>query len=196
MADRATQTSEAARLARRAVELGGEDAVALYSGGYVLAWAVGELDTGAVFIQRALTLSPNLAEAWICSGWLRINLGEPEVALEHFARAMRLNPLGPLILQTQLGIGYAHFFAGRYDEASSWAENALRIRPNYFVALRIAAASHALAGRLEQAQKIAARIREHDPSYRISDLAHRMWVWRSEYLHRYAGALRKAGLPD
>ena len=70
-------------------------------------------------------LNPNLAEAWTFSGWVRVWLGEPEVAIEHFARAMRLSPLDPLMYLAQSGIAFAHFFAGRYDEASSWAEKAL-----------------------------------------------------------------------
>ena len=66
---------------------------------------------------------------WLFSGWVRIWLGEPEMAIEHFARAMRLSPLDPLIFVAQSGIAVAHFFAGRYDEASSWAEKALREQP-------------------------------------------------------------------
>jgi tetratricopeptide (TPR) repeat protein len=81
MADRAKEMSEIERLARRAVELGSDDAVALYCGGYALAWAHGYLDSGAASIDRARTLNPNLAEAWNCSGWVRINLGEPEGAI-------------------------------------------------------------------------------------------------------------------
>jgi hypothetical protein len=53
----------------------------------------------------------------------------------------------------------ALFYAGRYDEASSWAEKAFREQPNCVPAARIAAASNALVGRLEQAQKAMARLR-------------------------------------
>jgi tetratricopeptide (TPR) repeat protein len=109
---------------------------------------------------------------------------------------MRLNPLDPLIFTAQLGVGTGHFFAGRYDEASSWAEKALRNHPNYFSAARIAAASHALAGRLEQATKTMARLRERDPAFRVSDLTDRIPLCRPEDLNRYAEGLRKAGLPE
>ena len=46
--------------------------------------------------------------------------GEPEEAIKHFARAMRLSPLDPFGWRAQPRRG-AHFFAGRYDEASFWA---------------------------------------------------------------------------
>jgi hypothetical protein len=87
------------RLARRAVALGKDDAGALAWGGLGLALVGRELEDGAVFVDQALTLNPNLATAWHVSALIRLWLGEPEVALEHEARAMRLSPLDPLIGQ-------------------------------------------------------------------------------------------------
>ncbi|HVH83282.1 MAG TPA: adenylate/guanylate cyclase domain-containing protein, partial [Steroidobacteraceae bacterium] len=97
MTDRAEEIAETARLARRAVELGREDAAALSTSGMALAYVVGDLDDGAAFIDRALALNPNLAAAWYYSGWARIWLGEPDSAIEPISRAMRLSPLDPLI---------------------------------------------------------------------------------------------------
>jgi len=196
MVDRVKETAEAVRVARRAVELGKEDAVALSTGGFALAYVVGDLDDGAALLDQALVLNPNLAAAWTFSGWVRIFLGEHEMALEHFARSMRLSPLDPLMYVAQNGIALAHFHAGRYDEASSWAEKALREDPNYLPAVRVLAASSALAGRLEDAQKAMARLREIDPTVRVSDLRDLMPRRRPEDVARYAEGLRKAGLPD
>lgn len=196
MTDRMKETFEAARLARRAVELGKEDAVALSTGGFALAYVVGHFDDGAAFIDRALALNPNLAAAWTFSGWVRVYLGEHEMALEHFARSMRLSPLDPFMYVTQNGIAVAHFCIGRDDEASSWAEKALLESPNYYLALRVLAASSALGGRLGDAQKAVARLREMDPSSRVSDLKDLTPLRRPEDIARYAEGLRKAGLPE
>jgi TolB-like protein len=117
IADRETEIAEAARLARQAVELDKDDAVALTWGGFALAYVVRELDSGVAFIDRALMLNPNLAAAWIASGWVRTWLGKPDLAIEHLARAMRLSPLDPLTNRTRTATANAHFFAGRYDEA-------------------------------------------------------------------------------
>ena len=46
-------------------------------------------------IDRALMLNPNFAAAWFLGGFLRVWRGEPDGAIEHFARAMRLSPLDP-----------------------------------------------------------------------------------------------------
>jgi TolB-like protein len=196
MTDRVNETSEADRLARRAAEVGRDDAVALARAGFALAYVVHDLDGGVALIDRALLLSPNLAEVLHFSGWARIYLGDPEVAIEHFACAMRLSPLDPSIFTMQMGTAFAHFFAGRYDNASSWAEKALREKPNYHPALRIAAASNALAGRLKEAQTAIALSRRLNSTPHISNLKNQIPLRRPEDLARYAEGLRKAGLPE
>ena len=197
MADREEEIAETVRLARRAVELDKDDAVALSCGGFALAYVAGELDAGVAFIDRALLLNPNLATAWIVSGWVRVWLGEPEVAIEHLARATRLSPLDPLTNRTRTTTAHAHFFAGRYDEASSWAAMALREWPDYQTALRIAAASYALAGRAEDAKSARERLQKLDPQLRISNLEDELGPYhRPQDVVRYVEGLRAAGLPD
>jgi TolB-like protein len=125
MTERGQEIAETARLARRAVELGPDDAVALSRGAHALCFVVGDLNAATAFIDRALVLNPNLVGAWYASGWIRVYLGEPEIAIKHFAHAMRLSPLDPHMIAMQAGTAFAHFLAGRYDEASSWADMAL-----------------------------------------------------------------------
>jgi TolB-like protein/DNA-binding SARP family transcriptional activator/Tfp pilus assembly protein PilF len=195
--DPTREIAETERLARRAVELDKDDAVALSYGGFSLAYVVGELDAGVAFIDRALLLNPNLATAWIVSGWVRVWLGQPEVAIEHLARAMRLSPLDPLTNRTRTTTAHAHFFAGRYVEASSWAATALREWPDFQTALRIAAASYALAGRLDEARNARARLQKLDPKLRLSNLADELGPYaRPEDVARYMDGLRAARLPD
>ena len=55
--------------------------------------STGDVDGGIALIDRALVLNPNLAAAWFLGGFLRIWHGEPDEAIERFARAMRLSPL-------------------------------------------------------------------------------------------------------
>jgi TolB-like protein len=196
MTDRGLEIAEAARLGRRAVELGGDDAAALCWGGFALAYVAHELDDGIAYLDRALVLNPNLAASWYVSAWLSVFFGEPEDAIERLARAIRLSPLDPLICRMHAGIAYAHFFAGRYDEASSWAEKAVRSRPTWLTAVRGAAASHALAGRFDEARKYMARMRDLDPALCLSNLKELLPLRRAEDFAKWAEALRKAGLPE
>jgi tetratricopeptide (TPR) repeat protein len=109
---------------------------------------------------------------------------------------MRLNPLDPRMSAMRCGTAYAHFLLGRYDEAASWAAMALQDNPDYQPGLRIAAASNAMAGRLEQAHKAVARLRQLNPALRVSNLKDMRGPYRAEDLSRYEEGLRQAGLPE
>ena len=197
ISDTANEIAEVTRLAQRAVELGKDDAIALAASGWALAYVVRDLEVGAALIDRALVLNSNLAEAWFYGGWVKNWLGEPEAAIERFARAMRLSPLDPWVTGMRAGTAHAHFFLGRYDEAASWAAMALQDNPDYQPGLRIAAASNAMAGRPEQAHKAMARLRQLNPALRVSNLKDVLGPYRrAEDLSRYEEGLRQAGLPE
>jgi len=181
---------------RTAARLGFDDAVALCEAGFALAFVVGQLEDGAALIDRALTLNPNLAAAWRFSGYVRVFLGQPDLAIEHLQRALRLSPLDPLIFIVQNGIVLAHFFARRYDEALSWALTTLRQNPNYAAALIMAAVSGALAGREDETRKAVARLRELNPDVRLSNFEG-VWPLRlAEDLAAFDKGLHLTGLPD
>src|SRR5262245_1202216 len=192
------EVAEAARLARRAAKVGKNDAVALAFAGLALGYVVGDLEGAVALVDRALVLNANLATAWYASGTVRaFRGGEPDVAVEHLQRAMRLSPRDPFMFTMQGVTAFAHFFAGRYDEASSWAEKAFWERPDVGRTLRITAASHALAGRMEEAHKAIDRALELDPHMRVSNLGDRIGFFRrAEDRAKYVDALRKAGLPE
>ncbi|HEY0524248.1 MAG TPA: winged helix-turn-helix domain-containing tetratricopeptide repeat protein [Stellaceae bacterium] len=196
MADPSREIAEAARLARRAVELGGDDAIALTRSGHALGHFAGDLDGGIALIDRALVLNPNLASAWFLGGFLRAWNGETDGAVEHFSRAMRLSPLDPEMYRMQAGMAVAHLFAGRFDAASSWAEKSFRHLPSFLMAVSIIAASHALASRPDEAQRAMSQLRRLDPGLRISNLADWLPIRRPEDLATFADGLRRAGLRE
>ncbi len=196
MIDPKREAVEGARLARRAVELGRDDAVALSRGGHALAHFTGDLDGGIAFHDRAVMLNPNLAAAWFLGGFLRVWHGEPDGAIEHFARAMRLSPVDPETYRMQAGMAAAHLFAGRFDAASSLADKAFSDLPSFLLVAGVAAASHALAGRTEEGHRAMAHLRKLDPLLRISNLREWLPIQRAEDLATFADGLRRAGLPE
>jgi adenylate cyclase len=198
LADPEREIADGVRLARHAVALGKDDPTALWSGGQSLASLGGEHETGAAYVERALTLNPNLAAAWSASGWVRIYLGEPADAIERFAQAIRLSPLDPLAYVACAGMGFAYLFAGRYDEAVSWARKASHEQPDWAGSWRVAAIAYALSDRIMEAREAMARLREIDPGLRLSNHLARLAppFRRSEDLARFTEGLRKAGLPE
>jgi len=196
MTDRETEIADGARLARRAVELGKDDAIALARSGHALAHLVGDVDGGIALADRALVLNPNLAAAWFLGGFLRIWHGEQDEAIERFTRAMRLSPLDSEMYRMQAGTAMAHLLAGRFDAASSWAEKALSDLPSFLIAVAIVAASHALAGRTSEAQQAMNHLRRLEPRLRISGIQDWLPFKRPEDLATFADGLRRAGLPE
>jgi hypothetical protein len=194
--DRLQETAEAERLARLAAEFGKDDAVALSTAGIALAFVVGNLDDGSALIDRALVLNPNLAWAWAWGSWVKIWLGEPDGATERAARAVRLSPSDPEVLfLMQTATAYSHFLVGRYTEALSSAQTAIRQRP-VFLSICAAAASGALAGRLGEAQEAMVHLRQVEPGLRLSNLKSLFPFRRMDDFDRWTAGLREAGLPE
>lgn len=196
MVDRPREIAEGVRLARLAVELGRDDAVALTRAGHALSHFTGDLDAGIALIDRAMQLNPNLASAWFLGGFLRALNGETSSALEHFTHAARLSPLDPEMFRVQVGMALAHFFAGDFDAAVTWAERASGNLPGLLVAAAVTAASHALAGRTDHARLAKERLLTLDPSARVGDLKEWLHIHRPEDLARFAEGLRLAGIPE
>jgi TolB-like protein/class 3 adenylate cyclase/tetratricopeptide (TPR) repeat protein len=187
---------EAARLARRAAELGKDDAVALGTAGLALSFFIGLHEDGKALTDRAISLNPNLAMTWLWSGWVRVWLGETETAIERVRRALRLSPNDPHSYSMFSALAFAHFFAGRNEEAVSWAAMAVREKSNLLITLTIAAASSALAGRPREAASALAQMRQLQPTLRMNNLQNLFPVRRPEDFAKLAEGMRRAGLPE
>ena len=193
--DREREAAETEKLARRAADLGKDDAVALSAAGFALVIVVGELEYGDTLIDRALALNPNLAWGWHFSGLAKAFLGQPEIAIERASRAMRLSPQDPQQFGMKIAMAWAHFFACRYEEALTWAQAAIREQSNFFMATCVAAASAALAGKTEEAAKAMIRLRELNPTLCVSNLKSFVPIYRAQDFQRLAAGLEKAGMP-
>lgn len=196
MNDRTQEIAEGARLARLAVELGRDDAVALTRGGHALGHLAGDVDGGIALLDRARLLNPNLAPAWYLGGILRALRGEADAAIDNLTHATRLSPLDPEMFRMQVGMALAHFFARRFDTAAQWAEKALGNLPSLLASAALLAASHAHAGRMDKAALAMQRLRELDPTLRIAKLKDWLPIQRAEDVALFAEGLRLAGLPE
>jgi TolB-like protein len=190
--------AEGVRMARLAAERGQDDPEALWMAGLVLSNTHGDSAYGLPLIERSLALNPNSANAWMASGNVRAYLGETETAIAHLERSAQLSPLDPLAYITWLGFGYAHFMAGRYEEASSWCDRALHEAPNHPQALRMKIACCGLLGHLDEGRRWVERLVVVNPNASMSNLrAHYQIVMKKPgCLEALVEGLRKAGLPE
>jgi TolB-like protein len=195
-ADSPCDRAEGVALARAAADLGADNALTLTRAAHAISVLGDDVDSGAVLVDRALKLNPLLDDAWYVSGWTMLIAGKPKLAGERLLRARELSAHNHLIFKIDAASAYALFFTGRYDDAAYSATAALRARPNYLTAHRIAAASDVLAGRTEQGRRLIAKVRAADPKLRLSDLPELLPFRRKSDFDRWAGALQAAGLPD
>jgi len=162
-------------------------------GGYALAFIAHEFDDAVAFMDRGLAVNPNSAQAWMLSAWLRVWRGEPDLALDHVARALRLSPLDPTQPQFMASISFGHFCLRRFEEASLWAGNAVREQPNLLSPLLILAASAAHMERLDEARRLVPQILHLSPSYRLSRIKERVPFRRPQDIALFSEGLRLAG---
>jgi TolB-like protein len=188
--------AEISRLVERAADIGSDDAVALCWAGHVHAYFFRDLDRALLLIDRALELDVNLAVAWQRSGWVRGYAGDPDAAIESLNKAIRLNPLDPRVFLTQSAMAFAHFIAGRDDEAADWAAMALRIKPNWLPALRMTIASNAMRGQAEAAKRALNAYLAIDPNVTIAKLCEYYPFRREADRGRLIAAMRAAGVPQ
>ena len=191
----AEDAAEAERLARRAADLGRNDAMALCMAGITLGFSVKDVRGGAALSARALALNPNLAWGWYSDGWLNTWLGNPDVAIDHIGRAMELSPQDPMIFQMQSAMAHAHFTAGDDEQALSWAQEALHARPDHFPALLATAASAAYLGLESKAEDAKDRVLRLLPGVDSRFLANLLPHQRPQDHARWLEGLRKAGIP-
>lgn len=193
MDDYDREAAEAERMARRAIALGPDDAIALSNGGFALSDIGGHTEDGDAYVTRALRLNPNLATAWLFSGWVKASKGEADLALEHLAQAQRLSPNDPQDFSRQSAMSFAYFVAGRYAEALVCAEAADRIKPNFLFPLLNISICAALVGRDDLARSALTRVRAIDPTLRMS-LASTARTMRPEDFARWQDGLCRAVL--
>jgi TolB-like protein len=184
--------AEISRLTERAVEVGNDDAVALCWAGHVRAFFFKEVDRALLLINRALELDVNLAVAWQRSGWVRGYAGDSDGAIQSLNKAMRLDPLDTRVFLTQSAMGFAHFVAGRDQEAAKWAAMALRTKPNWMPALRVAIASNAMKGRAGEAKAALQSYERVDPNVSIRKICEHYPFRRQKDKQRLVKALRRA----
>jgi TolB-like protein len=188
--------AEIARLIDRASDVGADDPVALCWAGHVHAIFFGDVERALLLIDRALELDVNLATAWQRSGWVRGYAGDPEGAIESLNHAIQLNPLDPRVFLTQSAMAFAHFIAGRDDQAADWAARALRIKPNWPPALRMAIAANAMLGRDDAARRALESYERLGGEVSVSATCQFYPFRRDRDRQRLIIGLRKAGVRE
>jgi tetratricopeptide (TPR) repeat protein len=116
--DPQADSRKAVNLARRALQVGGDDPGVLANVAIELAQFGEDIGAAIALVDRALALNPSFARAWYFSGRLRWWAGQPELAIEHVENSLRLSPRSRIGSPLSI-IGAAHFACRRFDEAAA-----------------------------------------------------------------------------
>jgi adenylate cyclase len=185
--DPGTDCRIGADLARRALQVAGDDPGILANAALALAYFGEDIGAMMALVDRALTLNPSFARGWHISGTLRLWAGQPDLAIEHVEASLRLSPRARVGMAFSL-LGAAHFISRRFEEAVPKLLLAIQEDPNYPPPYRSLAACYAHMGRLEEARDTIARLRSITPVV-MPDVS----VLRdAEYRELYLSGLRLA----
>ena len=147
-----------------------------------------EHDEALAAYERALQLNPNDADLLAEMGDCLVYVRQAERAVTLLERAIRLNPYHPDSYLWYLGDAYFHL--GEYEKT---IQTLRRMRDNS-EGHRLLAASHALLGQSDEAERHARAVMEVHPNFTVEH-------WRKvppnkypEDLEVFVEGLRKAGL--
>lgn len=154
----------------------------------------GDVAQAAAFTDQALALDPNHAWAWMRRGFGQVYLGNPEEGLVAFERAARLSPLDPFAFNVHLGMGLAHFAAGRPQQAIALVRRALSERPGLLWPYRDLAVYHAHHGDLAAASEALRHFIDGRTDISLTSMGDGLRFMEPALLSRYLRGLKLAGL--
>jgi len=182
--------------ARTAIAVGGDDAAALATAGFVIAVIEYDYETATLAFDRSFALSSSSALAFGFSSIVRAWKGDDATAVDQAERAIRLSPFDPLLYLPYVGLAYAHFAAGRFEEAAAAAGKARQSNPKFSMPYVLHAAALANLGRGEEARVVADRLREVEPDLTVSTAIRSARFANPDKNAELGDALLRAGLPE
>ena len=186
----ALSTEEA--LARRAVALDGDDAEARSRLAIALQ-SRGDYQGGQAEAERALVISPNLADAHGALGVVLTFSGRPEEGLAALKTRVRLDPRTPSLVYRLYQIALALYFCREYEAAAEAARQGIRSYPDRPGSYRVLAAALGQLGRTAEAKETLEQAIAIAPEHVDADIRGRLpGVRPEEHAHILEG-LRKAG---
>jgi AraC-like DNA-binding protein len=189
----AEERAQALQLVQRAAILDDDDPLGLAARCAVHTMAK-EFETAEALVARALARDPFSGWAWGRSGWLQSYQGNAEAAIEHFGRALSLDPDVASRANSFIGIGSAHFSAGRYEAAASWLRSALLEQPGTSWANRSLSVSYARLGHRLKALESLDALRRFCPDLTVGGVVTAL-PFRPDFLNRLGDGLSGLGLP-
>ena len=157
------EVTEARRSAETAVELDEQDPSANLMMGRAL-WLEKELESSVPWLERAITLSPNYAQAIYSRAFTHMLMYENESGHDKANAALRRSPIDPLRYAMLSCSGFNEAILGRETEGAALVDRAAREPRAHVMIAAMAAICHVWAGDKQAAGEWAEDIRSRDPN--------------------------------
>jgi adenylate cyclase len=195
--DAVTDSATAVELAKKSIELDGQNALGLATYGHLRSYLFHDYDSAFSYFERALSACPNHSLAWLLSSGTLSYVGRSEQAIRHAEQALQLSPLDRSLFYYYTFLNLAHYGHGTYDDAVKWGKMSASENPNYTANLRILTGALVGAGRLEEARETAALLMRREPGFRVGIWARTRLPFRDPNVsEKYVSHLKAAGLPE
>ncbi|MCC7282769.1 MAG: hypothetical protein IT556_10325 [Acetobacteraceae bacterium] len=183
-------------MAARAIDLDPGNALGLAMAGHYRSYHLHQPEAALPFLERAIRACPNHALAWTWRSAALSYLGRGTEALPVAERGMALSPLGPDRYYFQFFVGLAHYVQHDFAAAARWLGLSLSDNPGFTSAHRFLAAALVALGNQDEAARVAARMMQCEPGFRLSIYEHERAPLIEPGLRRdLIRRLRAAGLP-
>jgi len=183
-------------VARKLLESGSKDPLALTYAGHTLAYLDNAAEEGLVALRRAKAMNPNSVPVLCSSGWLHAYIGEFETAHADVQRALHLNPLDPNAGFVRSALGQIYLGLGRLDEAVAMLELAHHEAPTYGSTTFALVMAYWAAGRPDDAKRMADLLLAHWPAWTLKETLRTTPFKHAPHRQLFVDAMRGCGMPE
>ena len=189
--DPAASAAAALRHAERAVALDSRSPQAHWVLGYVQLHVRRDHAAALKLGARATILGPNHADSHALLAVTQLYAGDTQAAVRHIERAIQLSPIQSSRYRSVLG--FAHYFAGRYDKARAVLEMALEQNPSRLLPQLYLVATLNQLGKPDEARWLADNIHNEHPEFKLQDWAETQPFANQARRRKIVDDLRRAG---
>ena len=138
---------------------------------------LGKADRALVAARRALSINPNLPDAWAYSGWCEGMAGGPAEGVRQLAQAYQLSPKDPMRYVWLLFESSCHTMLRDFPNALRSIDESIAVNRRWFLAFTFKAVAHAMLGEDAAALRAWNEAKELNPI--VSIAAQKIWLGAS-----------------
>lgn len=181
-------------LANAAAEEGHDDPQVMAISAHVLLLIGGERERGLAMVHDAYAANPNNAVVMPLYAFCQVFVGDLEVGLSTFLRALDVSPAAFMTYEYLEGISLAHLLKREFEEAAQWALRSIAVNAQWPAPWWNLASAYGHLGRRAEAEDAIKRLLVMAPTHRLSHFERIQSRYESRY-RVFVEGIKKAGLP-